>query len=133
VPAHPYFQSVPIWQTSLPDALAEAAATGRRVFLQIGRIDCGGSRALVEKTIAKEEIVDYLQERFVCVARDADALDDTERALVGRMRGAQQGAPRTPLCLYLDASGALVLETSGGRPAAVFLNDLMEAATRRVV
>jgi hypothetical protein len=127
--AHPYFQSTPIWHRDLEGALAEAAATGRRVFLVVGRIDCGGSRALVEKTISKEEIYDYLVERFVCVARDADALTDTERALVARMRNAE----RTPYCLYLDADGRLVLESGGGRPAAVFLNDLVEAATRPVV
>jgi len=128
--AHPYFQSKPIWLTNLDETLAEATQAGRRVFLQIGRIDCGGSRALVEKTISKEEIFDYLTERFICVARDADALTPAEQALVGKMRN----AGRTPYCLYLDAAGALVLETSGGRPAAVFLNDLVEAATtRRVV
>lgn len=126
--AHPYFQSQPIWWLSLPEALVEAQKTGRRVFLAIGRIDCGGSRALVEKVMSKEEIFDYVSERFVCVARDADDLSDEERALVARMRNHE----RTPYCLYLDASGALVLESAGGRPAAVFLNDLVEAATRRV-
>jgi uncharacterized protein YyaL (SSP411 family) len=108
VAGHPYFQSRPIWQASLAEGLREASAQGKRVFLTIGRIDCGGSRALVEKTISKEEIFEYLVERFTCVALDADALPD-------------------------DASGALVLDTAGGRPAAVFLNDLVEGATRRVV
>ena len=37
------------------------------------------------------------------------------------------------MCLYVDGQSRLVLDTSGGRPAAVFLNDLVEAATRRVV
>ncbi len=124
--AHPYFQSKPIWSDSLPDALREAVASHKRVFLQIGRIDCGGSRALVEKTIAKEEIFDYLSERYVCVARDADALTPDEQALVARMRNHE----RTPFCLYLTDGGALVLETAGGRPAAVFLNDLVEGATK---
>ena len=128
MPSHPYFQSTPIWLSDLPAALAEAAASGRRVFLQIGRIDCGGSRALVEKTISKEEIHDYLVEHYVCVARDADALTDQEKALVARMRNAE----RTPYCLYLDAAGELMLESGGGRPAAVFLNDLVEAQARRV-
>ena len=124
--AHPYFQSKPIWTDSLPDALREAAEKQKRVFLQIGRIDCGGSRALVEKTISKEEIFDYLTERYVCVARDADALTPDEQALVARMRNKE----RTPFCLYLTDAGALVLETAGGRPAAVFLNDLVEGATK---
>jgi thioredoxin-related protein len=128
VRAHPYFQSRPIWDDSLSDARKHAAEQGKRIFLTIGRIDCGGSRALVEKTISKEEIFEYLVERFVCVARDADALDDDERALVATMRSGQ----KTPLCLYLDEQGRVVLDTAGGRPPAVFLNDLMEGATRRV-
>jgi hypothetical protein len=126
---HLYFQSPPIWFRDLDGGLAAAREQGRRVFLQIGRIDCGGSRALVEKTIGKEEIFEYLTEKFVCVSRDADALSDRERELVSKMRQCE----RTPLCLYLDAEGALVLETAGGRPAAVFLNDLVEAATKKPV
>jgi hypothetical protein len=129
VPAHPYFQSQPIWQPSLTEGLREAAAQGKRVFLTIGRIDCGGSRTLIEKTISKEEIFEYLVERFACVALDAGALPADVQALVSRMKS---GA-KTPLCLYVDASGALVLDTAGGRPPAVFLNDLVEGATRRVV
>ena len=128
MPLHPYFQSTPIWQRDLPAALAEAQATDRRVFLLVARADCGGSRTLVEKTIAKEESYEYLVERFVCVARDADELTAEERALVARMRLSE----RTPFCLYLDGAGKLAFESAGGRPAAVFLNDLMEGATRRV-
>jgi len=37
---------------------------------------------------------------------------------------------RTPLCLYLSAEGALMHSTSGGRPPAVFLSDLLEAPHR---
>lgn len=124
---HLYFQSQPIWHHALEPALVAAKASGKRVLLTVGRIDCGGSRALVEKTISKEEIFDYLVEHFECVCRDADALDDRERELVARMRKAE----RTPFNLFVDADGKLLLETSGGRPAAVFLNDLVEAATKK--
>ena len=127
--AHPYFQSTPIWHPSLAEALVAAKASNKRVFLSIGRIDCGGSRAMIEKTLSKEEIYEYLVERFECVARDADALTDEEQALVARMKSGK----KTPYSLYLAATGELMLESAGGRPAAVFLNDLVEAATRRVV
>ncbi len=125
---HLYFQSPPIWHIDLDEALATARTERKRVLLQVGRIDCGGSRALIEKVLAKEEIFDYVVEHFVCVARDADSLDDRERALIGKMRN----TARTPYCLFLADDGALVLETAGGRPAAVFLNDLVEAATKKV-
>jgi hypothetical protein len=129
VQGHPYFQSPPIWHPTLASALADVAGSDRRVFLTIGRIDCGGSRALVEKVIGKEEIFEYLTERFASVAVDADAQTPDVEALVLQMKTGK----KTPMCLYVDASGKLVLDTSGGRPAAVFLNDLVEAATRRVV
>jgi hypothetical protein len=47
-------------------------------------------------------------------------------ALVARMAQHE----RTPLCLYLSAEGELTHSTSGGRPPAVFLSDLLEAPHR---
>jgi hypothetical protein len=133
VQGHPYFQSAPIWHPTLASALADVQAGDRRVFLTIGRIDCGGSRALVEKTIGKEEIFEYLTERFACVALDAEQLTPDAEALVAQMKTGQPAKRTTPMCLYVDGQGRLVLDTTGGRPAAVFLNDLVEAATRRVL
>jgi hypothetical protein len=92
----------------------------------VGRQSCGGTRALVEKTIAKEEIHEYVDAHYVCVAADADAPEPAVAALVDRM--AQHD--RTPLCLYLSAEGTLMHSTSGGRPPAVFLSDLLEAPHR---
>jgi len=96
------------------------------VLVVVGRQSCGGSRALVEKTIGKEEIQEYVDAHYVCVAGDADAPEPAVAALVARM--AQHD--RTPLCLYLSAEGALMHSTSGGRPPAVFLSDLLEAPHR---
>src|SRR3954471_2671809 len=123
---HPHFVSPIFWHASLAEALVTAGESGRSVLLVVGRQSCGGSRALVEKTIGKEEIQEYVDAHYVCVAGDADAPEPAVAALVAQM--AQHD--RTPLCLYLSAEGQLMHSTSGGRPPAVFLSDLLEAPHR---
>ena len=123
---HPHFISPLVWHASLAEGLVAARESNRAVLLVVGRQSCGGSRALVEKTMAKEEIHEYLDAHYVCVAGDADAPEPTVGALVARM----PQHDRTPLCLYLSAEGGLMHSTSGGRPPAVFLSDLLEAPHR---
>ena len=124
---HPQFVSPLFWHASLAEGLVAARETKRAVLVVVGRQSCGGTRAMVEKTIAKEEIQEYLDGHYVCVAGDADAPEPAVAALVARM--AQHD--RTPLCLYVSAEGELMHSTSGGRPPAVFLSDLLEAPHRR--
>ena len=124
---HPHFVSPLFWHASVAEGLIAARESQRAVLLVVGRQSCGGTRALVEKTIAKEEIQEYLDSHYVCVAGDADAHEPAVAALVARM--AQHD--RTPLCIYLSAEGELMHSTSGGRPPAVFLSDLLEAPHRR--
>ena len=123
---HPHFLSPLVWHTSLADGLTDARETRRAVLLVVGRQACGGTRALVEKTMAKEEIHEYLDGHYVCVAGDADAPEPAVAALVARMPQHE----RTPLCLYVSADDRLMHSTSGGRPPAVFLSDLLEAPHR---
>ncbi|HEX6836970.1 MAG TPA: hypothetical protein VF334_10385, partial [Polyangia bacterium] len=56
---HPWFSSALAWHTELDDAIAEATASGRRLMLVVGRATCGGTRALVERTLAKEELEQF--------------------------------------------------------------------------
>src|SRR3954447_1562321 len=123
---HPHFVSPIFWHASLGEGLASVRESGRAVLLIVSRQSCGGSRALVEKTIGKEEIQEYVDAHYACVAGDADSPEPAVAALVARM--AQHD--RTPLCLYLSAEGQLMHSTSGGRPPAVFLSDLLEAPHR---
>jgi hypothetical protein len=123
---HPHFLSPLVWHASLADGLVAARESGRAVLLVVGRQSCGGTRALVEKTIAKEEITEYLDAHYVCVAGDADSPEPAVAALVARMRQHD----RTPLCLYVSDGEELMHSTSGGRPPAVFLSDLLEAPHR---
>src|SRR5438309_940296 len=119
---HPYFndQRCTFWHTRLADALAAAQADGKRVFVQVGRQTCGGSRALVEKTLPKEEIGEFLRDHFHCVGVDAGGTDAEVAALLSQL-------PRhepTPVCIYLTGDGRPVHSTVGGRPPAVFLRDM---------
>ena len=123
---HPHFVSPVLWHVSLGEALAAASESSRAVLLVVGRQSCGGTRALVERTMAKEEIHEYLDAHYLCVAADAEAPEPAVAELVARMP--QQA--RTPLCLYLSAENQLMHSTSGGRPPAVFLSDLLEAPHR---
>lgn len=126
---HLYFDdraAVP-WHIRLDAALAQARDEHKRVLIVVGRRDCGGTRALIEKIFPKQEITDELRAGFVCVCSDSGSIEDAVRA---RMHSAPRSEP-TPLCLYTDAEGRLVHSTVGGRPAAVFLRDLTEAHARR--
>lgn len=126
---HLYFddRAAVAWYRRLEPALAEASASGRRILIVVGRRDCGGTRALLEKIFPKEEISDELRAGFVCVCAD---VGDPEPAVRALMEQAPRRDP-TPLCLYADAGGRLLHSTVGGRPAAVFLRDLTEAHARK--
>lgn len=124
---HPQFISPIFWHAGLAEGLVAARESRRAVLLIVSRQSCGGSRALVEKTMAKEEINEYLDANYTCVAGDADSPEPAVADLMAQM--AQRD--RTPLCLYLSAEGVLMHSTSGGRPPAVFLSDLLEAPHRR--
>jgi uncharacterized protein YyaL (SSP411 family) len=123
---HPHFVSPLSWYRNLPEALDAAREQKRAVFVQVGRQSCGGCRAIVEKTVAKEEIREYLDAHYVCVAADADSLAPDVAELVSKMPQHE----RTPFCLYVGPDGKLLHSTSGGRPPAVFLADLIEAQHR---
>ncbi len=123
---HPHFMSPQFWYSSLPEALAAARDSNRSVLVQLGRMSCGGCRALVEKVVAKEEIHEYLDQHYVCLAQDLDKLDPDVQALLTPLVGLE----RTPYCLYVSSDGRVVHHSSGGRPPAVFLTELIEGVSR---
>ena len=124
---HPWFSSGLVWSTKLDDAIAEATAGDKRLMLVIGRATCGGTRALVERTLAKEELEQFTREKFALVAADADQLEPRARELFDAL---PVKAP-TPLIAYLAVDGRLLTSTAGGRPPAVLLNDMLGATTKK--
>ena len=124
---HPHFTSGLRWHTRLDAALDEARGAGKKVFVQHGRQTCTGSRALVERTLAKEEVAEVWTRHFVGLASDADHAEPAVAALI-------EALPRhepTPVLIYLSADGAVLASTAGGRPAAVLLNDMLGAISKR--
>jgi hypothetical protein len=124
---HPLFLSPLGWHAQLSEAQAEARALDRLVFIVHGRQSCGGTRALVEKTLAKDEIAQMVTERFVTVASDADQPNEVVLGLVDTL----PVKTPTPLCLYVTFDLRILHSTAGGRPAAVLLNDMLQACSKR--
>jgi hypothetical protein len=124
---HPWFSSALAWHTTLDGAIAEAASSGRRLMLVVGRATCGGTRALVERTLAKEELEEFTRDKFVLVAADADGLEPRAREIVDAL---PVKAP-TPVIAYLSVDGRVLAATAGGRPPAVLLNDMLGATTKK--
>src|SRR4051812_39759377 len=124
---HPWFSSALFWHTKLDDAIAEATANNRRLMLVIGRATCGGTRALVERTLAKEELEEFTRDKFALVAADADALEPRAREVFDAL----PVKTPTPLIAYLTVDGRVLSSTAGGRPPAVLLNDMLGATTKK--
>lgn len=91
----------------------------------VGAERCVATRAFVEKTLCKDEVVELLEQGFVPVC--AVSLDDP--MLAEWLPQLPKREP-TPVCLYLSPDGALLLSTVGGRPPAVLMNDMLQATRR---
>src|SRR4051812_9653367 len=115
---HPYFTSGLAWQVALAEALAEAKTRGVRVFVAHGHRFCSGTRALVERTLAKEEVEEMAARHFVALASDSENLQPEIAAILEKLPKREP----TPVCVYLDTDGKVLLSTAGGRPPAVLLN-----------
>jgi hypothetical protein len=124
---HPHFSSALPWLTTLDEAVATARGAGKRIMLVVGRATCNGTRALVERTLAKEELEEFTPEKFVLLAADADALEPRVQEIVAQL---PVKAP-TPLIAYLTVDARLLGSTAGGRPPAVLLNDMLGATSRK--
>jgi hypothetical protein len=123
---HPYFTSGLDWQP-WESALADAKAKKLRIFVAHGHRFCSGTRALIERTLSKEEVAEMMAKHFVAVASDADELRPEVAALLEKLPKREP----TPVCIYLDADGHILASTAGGRPPAVLLNDMLGAISRR--
>jgi hypothetical protein len=124
---HPWFTSGLGWHMRLDEALADAQASGKRLMLVVGRATCAGTRALIERTLAKEEIEEFTREKFTLVAADLDALEPRAAEIVASV---PVKAP-TPLIIYVAVDGRVMGSTAGGRPPAVLLNDMLGATSKK--
>jgi hypothetical protein len=123
---HPWFTSGLEWHNGLDEALAEAGAAHKKLMLVFGRAKCAGTRLLVERTLAKEEIEEYTRQHFTMLAVDADTTEPQLTEVLARL---PVRAP-TPLIAYLSIDARVLGSTAGGRPPAVLLNDMLGATSR---
>lgn len=130
---HPFFDQPSQWHTTIDSALARAAvgksddggsANGKAkaIFVVVGAERCVATRAFVEKTLCKDEVVELLEDGFIPVS--VVALEDP---MLAAWQATLPKREPTPVCLYLSPRGALLLSTVGGRPPAVLMNDMMQA------
>jgi hypothetical protein len=118
------FISQVFWHDALAEGLVAPAESSRAVLLVVGRQSCGGSRALVEKTIGKEEIQEYLDGHSM---RGGDA--DTPEPAVARWSpdGAARSNTAVPLPVRRRRSDAFDLRRPSARGVPL---DLLESAAR---
>jgi len=124
--SHPDFddQGVVPWHTDFNTALAEARKTGKGLFIDCGRYECGNCRCLVESILPRPEVHTYLNEHFVSLADDCDAMAPEVLAL-GRKY--MPSARVLPFVILTDAEGSWLDGRSGGISAEGFLALLRSA------
>ena len=123
---HPWFTSGLEWYSGLDEALAAAGAAHKKLMLVFGRAKCPGTRLLVERTLAKEEIEEYTSAHFIVLAADADTNEPRLAEVLAKL----PVRTPTPLIAYLSTDARLLGSTAGGRPPAVLLNDMLGATSR---
>lgn len=118
----------------LPEEVADAAKTGRRVVVFFEQENCNPCARMARTTLADPAVVKRLRERFVLVAVDLNGARETvwmdgvarpEKAL-----GSRLGVRGTPTLLFLDERGSIVQQFSGYRDPQAFLAVLEAAAPR---
>jgi len=127
MPAHPHFddKGAVAWHTDWDAALAQAAAEGKRLFIESGRKACSNCRVLVEGLLPRPEVRDYLNKHFVCLADDCDEMAEPVRLLgVANM----PWAGTLPFVMLADASGKWLGGLSGATTPTSLMNLLRAAA-----
>lgn len=109
--SHPHFddRGTLSWHTKFDDALAQARAEKKLVFIEMGREACGQCRTLVQGVVPRPEIAPLLQEHFVALASDADETEDAVLQLAYRLEDAMM----LPFVIFADAEGRFLTGSSG--------------------
>jgi hypothetical protein len=124
---HPLFTSPLRWHERLVEAVAAARDHNRRVMVVHGA--CAGTRLMVERTLAKEELVEFIEKHFILLASRAESVD----AELGPLLEALPRREPAPVVLYLAVdrdAPRVVHSTVNGRAPAVLLNDMLDGTTR---
>jgi thiol-disulfide isomerase/thioredoxin len=85
-----------VWQHDLPSALKQAAATGKRVFIDFETTWCGPCKSMDEWIWTDAEVAQVMNEKYVGVKLDGDI----EKAIV-----AKYAVKGYPTMIVVDATG----------------------------
>lgn len=119
---HPHFddRGTLQWYTRWSDALAAAKRDGKRIFVEMGREQCGQCRALVTSVVPRPDVAPILQRHFVALAADADETEDEVLALAQNLEDAYM----LPFVMFADESGAFLEGRSGAVNPISFASSL---------
>ena len=110
---HPHFddRGTLVWYRTLPEAQAAARASGKLIFVESGRLECGSCRKLVERTIPQEPIRSRLAAIAVGLADDCDVQGTPTHSIL--MKGLP-GAQFLPLVGFITPEGQWITGWAGG-------------------
>ncbi len=119
---HPHFddRSTLSWHTKWEDALAEARASQRKIFIELGRELCSQCRSLVQGIVPRPDVAPLLRRHFVALAANADECEPEVLALAGNL----QEAEMLPFVLFADSQGRFLEGSSGAVDPKRFVETL---------
>jgi thioredoxin-related protein len=128
--SHPHFndRGTLAWHEKFDDALADAKRDGKLVFIEMGRVQCGNCRSLVESVVPQANIAKLLKERFVAVASD---IDDPEPAVLDLAMENLPDAMMLPFVLFTDADGNFLAGGHGAVSPSSFAKTIEGFAAKR--
>jgi len=127
---HPHFddRGTLHWHTRFADASAEARASNKRIFIELGREICGQCRSLVEGVIPRPDVGPHLREHYVALAADADDAEPEVEELAAQLDGAMM----LPFVIFADADGRFLDGYSGVVTPPFLVRKLRELADKPV-
>ena len=130
---HPHFndQGTLTWYTSLAEAQAVARSTGKLIFVDSGRLECGNCRQLIERILPVEPVRSRIAAIAIGLSDDCDEPDATVSAL---LTSNLPSARMLPLVGFLTPELRWVTGWSGGTTSNEVMRalDVAEARYQRV-
>lgn len=126
---HPHFDDLGTlsWHTRFKDALAQAKAEDKLLFIELGREACGQCRSLVQTVVPRPDVAPLLQQHFVALAADADDSEDEVIYLAQKLEDAMM----LPFVLFADQRGKFIEGSSGFVNPAMFVTTLKKLTEKR--
>ncbi|MBK7642469.1 MAG: thioredoxin family protein [Planctomycetes bacterium] len=111
VQPHPHFddRGTLSWHRSFEEAKAEARATGRMIFIELGRELCSQCRSFVQGVVPRPDVGPILKRHFVALAADADECEPEVLELAAQLEDAEM----LPFVLFTDSDGGFLAGSSG--------------------